>query len=85
MDLAAYIAYEIELALEQQQFAVLVTMDVQGAFDSVLRRRLLQRMIQQGWDPRLVRWVASFMESRRIKVRFENAVTEAFSPECGLP
>ncbi len=54
----------------------MVTLDVQGAFDSVLRRRLIQRMLEQGWARNLVQFVDSFMEDRQAQVQFEDATTE---------
>ncbi|RYP52422.1 hypothetical protein DL769_010682 [Monosporascus sp. CRB-8-3] len=84
-DLTAAVVHEIELALLKYKCAALVTMDVQGAFDSVLRKRLLQRLLQQGWHLQVARWVSSFMSNRNVRVRFEDSVTMPFTPECGLP
>ncbi|KAL8295706.1 hypothetical protein RB600_001261 [Gaeumannomyces tritici] len=84
-DLTACVAHEVERALQNHKAAALVTMDVQGAFDAVLRRRLLQRLLNQGWDPTLVRWVSSFASNRLVHVRLEDATAAPFSPDCGLP
>ncbi|KAL8391941.1 hypothetical protein RB595_002230 [Gaeumannomyces hyphopodioides] len=85
IDLTACVAHEVERALQKHKSAALVTMDVQGAFDAVLRRRLLQRLFKQGWNPTLVRWVSSFAGNRVVKVRLEDATAPPFSPDCGLP
>lgn len=41
MDLVASFVYEAEWALAKGQKVSMVTMDVKGAFDALLRRRLL--------------------------------------------
>ena len=50
VDLAtALLIHDIDLALDRGTVATLVTMDIQGAFDSVLRKRLIIRLGDQGW------------------------------------
>ena len=65
--------------------ATLVTMDIHGAFDSVLRKRLILRLREHGWPIGLVRWVDSFMSCRFAKVRFQETTTESSPLLCGLP
>ncbi|EDN11444.1 predicted protein [Histoplasma mississippiense (nom. inval.)] len=60
-------------------------MDVQGAFDAVLRRRLLQRMAQQGWPRELLQLIDSFLTERRAQVRLEGTTTAAHQMQCGTP
>ena len=48
MDLVASFVHEAENALAAGLEVSMVTMDVQGAFDALLKRRLLQRMRYQG-------------------------------------
>ncbi|KAF7532988.1 hypothetical protein G7Z17_g13581 [Cylindrodendrum hubeiense] len=85
VDLIAALIHDIEAALAKGLVATLVTMDIQGAFDTVLRNRLLWHLRQQGWPELLVRWVASFMTDRTARVHFQDAVTASSALECGLP
>jgi ribonuclease HI len=85
MDLVASFTHEAEYALRQGKKISLVTLDVQGAFDALLRRRLLQRMRRQGWALSLLRFVDSFLSGRRIRVRLEGATTEYSPVRCGTP
>ncbi|KAL9563899.1 hypothetical protein ACKAV7_011934 [Fusarium commune] len=39
-------------------------MDIQGAFDTVMRNRLVLHLREQGWPEHLVRWAESFMSGR---------------------
>ena len=46
MDLVAAFTHDVEKAIATGLEVTIVTMDVQGAFDALLRRRLLKRMTQ---------------------------------------
>ncbi|KAG6979060.1 Retrovirus-related Pol polyprotein from type-1 retrotransposable element R1 [Fusarium oxysporum f. sp. conglutinans] len=52
-DLVAALVHDIEEAFACKKVATLVTMDIQGAFDTVLRNRLILRLREQGWPERL--------------------------------
>jgi len=43
------------------------------------------RMLEQGWPRNLVRFVGSFTEERRARIRLEDTVTEVQKISCGLP
>ena len=63
----------------------MVTLDVQGAFDAVLHKRLLRWMREQGWPKILCRWVKSFLTVRIIRVRHQDRTTRDKVVECGVP
>jgi hypothetical protein len=44
MDLVAAFTYDVEAALASNKEIIIVTIDVQGAFDALLPKRLLERM-----------------------------------------
>ncbi|KAJ3499128.1 hypothetical protein NLG97_g581 [Lecanicillium saksenae] len=77
--------YDLEKALSSGKAATLVTEDVMGAFDAILRNRTILRLRQQGWPNFLIRWVASFLLDRMVKVRFQDATTPSARLQCGLP
>ncbi|RKL19987.1 hypothetical protein BFJ72_g15126 [Fusarium proliferatum] len=60
-------------------------MDIQGAFDTVLRNRLVLRLREQGWPDHLARWAGSFMSGRSARVRYQDTLTSSSPLECGLP
>lgn len=64
-DLLACVTHDIEHSLENRHTATMMTLDVQGAFDAVLRRRLIIRMLQQGWPRNLVKFVGSLWKIGR--------------------
>ncbi|KID94541.1 reverse transcriptase, partial [Metarhizium majus ARSEF 297] len=75
----------LHIAFSERKVATLVTMDIQGAFDTVMRNRLILRLRQQGWPLPLVKWAASFMSNRAARVRYQDITTEYAPLLCGLP
>lgn len=61
MDLAESLTHDTNLALYSCTKAALVTLDDQGAFDALLKNRLLSRMTKQGWQPEAIRLTDSFL------------------------
>jgi ribonuclease HI len=84
-DLVAALVHDIEEAFACKKVATLVTMDIQGAFDTVLRNRLILRLREQGWPERLARWAGSFMDDRSACVRYQDTITPLSPLQCGLP
>jgi hypothetical protein len=48
MDLVASFTHDVEAAMAAGMEVTVITMDVQGAFDALLVKRLLARMTKQG-------------------------------------
>jgi hypothetical protein len=63
----------------------MVTLDVQGAFDALLKNRLLHRMVEQGWPQRAILFVDSFLTERRVQVRLGQVITPSYPVACGTP
>jgi len=85
VDLVACLVHDIELALAKGHKATLVTLDVQGAFDALLKNRLLTRMSQQGWKKEALRLTESFLTGRRVCTTLENVTTQEKQAQCGTP
>ncbi|KAM4058241.1 endonuclease-reverse transcriptase domain-containing protein [Hirsutella rhossiliensis] len=85
VDLVAALLHDIEEAFARGQVATLVTMDIQGAFDTVLRNRLILRLREQGWPEHLARWAGSFTHDRSARVRYQDVTTPSSPLQCGLP
>jgi len=85
MDLVAAFTHDVEAAFAAGKEVTMITMDVQGAFDALLKRRLLKRMTKQGWPLPLLRLVNSFLSDRKIRVRLEKSTTPYYGVECGTP
>lgn len=83
-DLVSCVIHDIEKALDQGLTASLLTLDVKGAFDTVLPGRLQARLREQGWPHEIVSWTSSFMAERTAKIRFEDITTAERPLSYGL-
>ncbi|KAF4955931.1 hypothetical protein FSARC_11710 [Fusarium sarcochroum] len=66
-DLVTALIHDIEEAFARKKVVTLVTTDIQGAFDTVMRNRLVLRLREQGWPDHLAKWAESFMEDRSTR------------------
>ncbi|CEJ91365.1 hypothetical protein VHEMI07083 [[Torrubiella] hemipterigena] len=86
VDIVSSLVFDIESKVFKNHLvATLVTMDVKGTFDAVLRNRLTQRLHRQGWPLNLIRWVHSFMSRRMALARFGKSQSDSIELACGLP
>lgn len=68
-DLVACVTHDTEVALAQGLVVSLLTLDVSGAFDIVMKNRLILRLRIQGWPTLFIHWVESFMSERKAYVQ----------------
>ena len=85
MDLVNSFVHDVEMAWSRHEHVTMVTMDVQGAFDALLKNRLLQRLKDQGWPAQLRKLIFSFLSNRTIRVRLGKATTPSHPVACGTP
>lgn len=85
MDLIASLTHDVEHSWAAGKHVTMVTMDVQGAFDALLKNRLLHRMAQQGWPPPALDFVNAFLTDRRVQVRLGKDTTPRHPVACGTP
>jgi ribonuclease HI len=85
MDLVTAFTHDVEHAFAMKKHVTMVTMDVQGAFDALLKNRLLQRMRKQGWPRSLLAFVHSFLTDRHVQVRLGGTITPPKPVACGTP
>ena len=85
MDLVASFTHDVEAAMAAGLEVTMVTMDVQGAFDALLKRRLLRRMTNQGFPLKLLKLVDAFLSDRKVRVRLEKSITPNHNAACGTP
>lgn len=85
VDLTTCLTHDVEEALNTGHTASLLTLDVKGAFDTVLPGRLVRRLREQGWPDNLTRWVVSFTTDRIVQIRLDGEVGPPTAIHCGLP
>jgi hypothetical protein len=57
MDLVQTLVHRVEEAFQQGKEALLLLLDVKGAFDAVIHQRLLSHLYLQGWHDSLVQLI----------------------------
>jgi hypothetical protein len=83
MDLVALFTHDIEVTLTNSKEVTMFTLDVQGAFDAVLKRQLLKHITEQGWPLSLLQLINSFLSNKQLRVRLEKKTTRNYQAKCG--
>jgi len=85
VDLAAALTADIEQTFSEDKVATVATMDIQGAFDALLRHRLIRNLRSQGWPLAILRLATSFLSDRTIRGRLWETLSEFAPQRCGTP
>ncbi|EDN08303.1 predicted protein [Histoplasma mississippiense (nom. inval.)] len=67
------------------QVASVLSLDMTGAYDKVLRERMVHILRRLGIPRDLVGWVASFMTNRKSTIAFEGQESDTFDIPAGIP
>ena len=81
------ITQSIEDSFQQipRQRSALALLDFSKAYDTVWRERLMISMLDKGVPLPIVKWLASFLQNRLAKVRFNNELSDTRCVRQGLP
>ena len=60
-------------------------LDVEQAFDSVWHEGILHKQIRINTPWWITKWTSSFLSNRKIKVKYNQAISKSFTPEAGVP
>ncbi|KAI1002774.1 hypothetical protein K3495_g5429 [Podosphaera aphanis] len=85
VDLTTCLTHDVEMALAKGLTATMATLDIKGAFDAVLRGRLIKRLRKQGWPAQLYNWITSFVSNREVCIRLDGQTGKPIVTRCGLP
>jgi hypothetical protein len=85
MDLLASFTHNTQRAWALGKKVTMVTMDFQGAFDALLKNRLLDRMAKQGWPDPVLKFVNSFLTDRKVRVKLGKEIAQCYTVACGTP
>lgn len=85
IDLVESLLDDVHRTRSRGHVCTLATLDVEGAYDSILPGRLSVRLREQGWPPQYVSWAASFAASRQVQVKIDHFTDEARTTPQGLP
>ena len=84
-DMLTHCTQSWENALDKGQEAVVVSLDISRAFDSVWHSGLLSKLMSAGIGSYLYRWIHDFLRDRSIKVVVNGSSSSAASVNAGVP
>jgi hypothetical protein len=80
-----FLLQRIHHAWSQGMVATLLFLDVSGAYDNVCCERLLHNLRKRRVDPRIIRWIASFLRGRSTTLKLQEYTAESTPVEIGIP
>ncbi|KAM0664346.1 hypothetical protein ACQRIU_006929 [Beauveria bassiana] len=75
----------IHQAWAEGKVATLLLLDVSGAYDNVSHERLLHNLRKRRIDPKIVRWVASFLRDRSTTLKLQEYTAPSTPIKTGIP
>lgn len=75
----------IHQAWSEGKVASLLLLDVSGAYDNVSHERLLHNLRKRCIDPKIVRWVASFLSDRSTTLKLPEYTAPPTPIKTGIP
>lgn len=79
------ILQRIYQAWSEGKVATLLLLDVSGAYDNVSHERLLHNLRKRRIDPKIIRWVASFLSDRSTTLKLQEYTAPSAPIETGIP
>jgi hypothetical protein len=71
--------------IDMGNFTDCIFLDIQKAFNSVPHKKLIAKLHAYGIRGKLLRWIKSFLNDRRQRVRVENSYSSFISVSSGVP
>ena len=62
-----------------------IYLDCSKAFDSINHKRLLDKLRDMAIPIKLLSWISSYLENRKIRTKLNNCVSTTNSLICGIP
>jgi hypothetical protein len=85
LDAGLTLLHDVQSAHRAGLKAGILLFDVRGFFDNVNHGRMSAILENLGYPPELVRWSAAFLEDRRVRLSFNNSVSEERGQLIGVP
>ena len=73
----------IESSILRKEFCLVVSIDIQGAFDNLATTAIKNVMVANNYPPFMIRWYMNFLQDTRCIFRASEATLSGFSSEKG--
>ena len=84
-DQATYLSQEIEDAFQEQKLVFVTWIDLQKAFDKVWMEGLLAKLLRNGVDSNMFKWIKSYLYNRKARVSLDRTYSKKFLLRHGVP
>jgi hypothetical protein len=85
LDAGLTLLHDVQSAHRAGLKAGILLFDVRGFFDNVNHGRMTAILENLGYLPELVQWAAAFLQHRRVRLSFNNSVSEERDQPIGVP
>jgi hypothetical protein len=85
LDAGLTLLHDVQSAHRAGLKAGILLFDVRGFFDNVNHGRMMAILENSGYPLELVRWAAAFLKDRRVRLSFNNSVSEERGQPIGVP
>lgn len=85
LDAGLMLLHNIQLAHQAGLYTGLLLFDIQGFFDNINHKRLMQILTDLGFTPELVSWCHSFLKDCSVRLCFNGCTSDAFDFRVGMP
>ena len=85
LDAGLTLIHDVQTAHAAGLKAGILLFDVKGFFDHVNHARLTAILENMGFAPELVRWSQAFLRNRKVRLRFNNVLSEERVQPVGVP
>jgi hypothetical protein len=85
LDAGLTLLHDVQSAHRAGLKAGILLFDVRGFFNNVNHGRMMAILENSGYPPELVRWSAAFLHDRRVRLSFNNLVSEERGQPIGVP
>jgi hypothetical protein len=85
LDTGLALLHDVQSAHRAGLKAGILLFDVRGFFDNVNHGRMSAILENLGYPPELVRWSAAFLSDRKVRLSFNNSVSEERGQPIGVP
>lgn len=80
-----YLLHNINMSLDNDEFTVIVFLDLKRAFETVDRNLLLKKLESFGIKGNELDWFGSYLKNRRQRTKYKNTMSDEIDVPIGIP
>jgi Reverse transcriptase (RNA-dependent DNA polymerase) len=85
LDAGLALLHDIQLVQQAGLHCRLLLFNVQGFFDNINHKRMIQILVDLGFAPEIVSWCKSFLKDHTVRLQFNGRTSDPFNFAVGTP